>query len=423
MQFFLVSVVEGERFETGFSGYQKGEKTMRGPLAGIRVLDLTRALSGPYCTMMLGDMGAEVIKVESPGGGDDSRAWAPPFIGKESAYYLSCNKNKKSMTLNLRSDPAKKILAGLIRVSDVVVENFRPGVMKKMGFPYETLKTINPRLIFCSITGFGTKGPDAAKPGFDLIAQGMSGFMSFTGEVGGGPIKVGVALADINSGMFAAYGILTALYHREKTGEGQVVETSLFETMVAELTFQAGRYFATGIPPKPQGNRHPVIAPYESFRCQDGFVNIAAGNDNLFAQTCEAIGLPELVKDDRFLTNGSRVRNREALASILEEKMKALKVNDLRKKLDERGVPNGPIWSLDQTLTSEQAYALQMVKEVDHPTCGKLKVIGIPVKLSRTPGSIELPPPTLGQHTEDILTEILGYSKAEVEKLRKEKVI
>lgn len=396
---------------------------MKGPLAGIRVLDLTRALAGPYCTMMLGDMGAEVIKVESPDGGDDSRAWAPPYIGQESAYFLSCNRNKKSITLNLRSEVAKKILTDLIKVSDVVVENFRPGVMKKMGFPYETLKAINPRVIFCSISGFGTKGPDAQKPGFDLIAQGMSGFMSFTGEVGGGPIKVGVALADINSGMFAAYGILTALYHRQRTGEGQVVETSLFETMVAELTFQAGRFFATGVAPKPEGNRHPLIAPYESFHCQDGYINIAAGNDNLFGKTCEAIGLSELVRDPRFLNNGIRVKNREGLTTLMEGKTKTLKVKDLQKKLDEAGVPNGPIWSLDQTLTSEQAYALEMVKEVEHPTCGKIKVTGVPVKLSQTPGAVELPPPTLGQHTEEILTRVLGYSKSEVGKLEKEKVI
>jgi crotonobetainyl-CoA:carnitine CoA-transferase CaiB-like acyl-CoA transferase len=396
---------------------------MKGPLAGIRVLDLSRALAGPYCTMMLGDMGADVMKVESPDGGDDSRAWAPPYIGQESAYFLSCNRNKKSITLNLRSEAAKRILTDLIKISDVVVENFRPGVMKKMGFPYETLKAINPRVIFCSISGFGSKGPDASKPGFDLIAQGMSGFMSFTGEVGGGPIKVGVALADINSGMFAAYGILTALYHRQRTGEGQVVETSLFETMVAELTFQAGRFFATGVAPKPEGNRHPLIAPYESFHCQDGYINIAAGNDNLYAQTCQAIDLPELIKDPRFLNNGLRVKNREALTALMEEKTKIFKVKDLQKKLDEVGVPNGPIWSLDQTLTSEQAYALEMVKEIDHPTCGKIKVTGIPVKLSQTPGAVELPPPTLGQHTEEILTRLLGYSKPEVEKLKKEKVI
>jgi crotonobetainyl-CoA:carnitine CoA-transferase CaiB-like acyl-CoA transferase len=396
---------------------------MKNALEGIRVLDLTRALAGPYCTMMLGDMGAEVIKVESPDGGDDSRSWAPPFIGRESAYFLSCNRNKKSITLNLRSEAAKKILTELVKVSDVVIENFRPGVMKKMGFPYEILKSINPRVIFCSISGFGTKGPDAPKPGFDLIAQGMSGFMSFTGEVGGGPIKVGVALADINSGMFAAYGILTALYHRERTGEGQMVETSLFETMVAELTFQAGRFFATGVAPKPEGNRHPLIAPYESFHCQDGYINIAAGNDNLYAQTMKAIGLAELTQDPRFANNGVRVKNREALTALMEEKMKSLKVGDLQKKLDEVGVPNGPIWSLDQTLTSEQAYALEMVKEVEHPTCGKIKVTGVPVKLSRTPGSVKLPPPTLGQHTEEVLTKLLKYSSAEIEKLRKEKVI
>ena len=396
---------------------------MKKPLEGIRVLDFTRALAGPYCTMMLGDMGAEVIKVESPEGGDDSRAWAPPYIGQESAYFLSCNRNKRSITLNLRSDAAKKILTGLIKISDVVVENFRPGTMKKMGFPYETLKTINPRLIFCSITGFGAKGPEAQKPGFDLIAQGMSGFMSFTGEVGGGPIKVGVAIADINAGMFAAFGILTALYHRERTGEGQMVETSLFETMVAQLTFQAGRYFATGVAPKPEGNRHPLIAPYESFACQDGHINIAAGNDNLFFKLCSAIGLKEFEKDPRFQNNGLRVKNREALIPIIEAKTKTYKLKDLQKILDDAGIPNGPIWSLDQTLSSEQAYALEMVKEVDHPTCGKVKVTGVPVKLSKTPGAVELPPPTLGQHTKEVLTQVLGYSNSEVERLKKEGVI
>jgi CoA:oxalate CoA-transferase len=396
---------------------------MAKPLAGLRVLDLTRALAGPYCTMMLGDMGAEVIKVESPDGGDDSRAWAPPYIGKESAYFLSCNRNKKSLTLNLRSDGAKKILTALIKSSDVVVENFRPGVMKKMGFPYEVLKTINPRVIFCSITGFGTKGPEASKPGFDLIAQGMSGYMSFTGEEGGGPLKVGVAVGDINSGMFAAYGILTALYHRERTGEGQMVETSLFETLVGQLTFQAGRFFATGEAPKPEGNRHPLIAPYESFPCQDGFINIAANNDNLFSLFCKAVGLEKCLQDPRFLNNGLRVQNRRALIEIIEDKTGTYKVNDLRKILDEAGIPSGPIWSLDKTLTSEQALALEMVKEVDHATLGKIKVTGIPVKLSATPGAVELPPPTLGQHTEEVLTKILGYSSAEVEKLRNEKVI
>lgn len=396
---------------------------MKGPLKGIRVLDLTRALAGPYCTMMLGDMGAEVIKVESPDGGDDSRAWAPPYIGQESAYFLSCNRNKKSLTLNLRSEAAKKILTELIRVSDVVVENFRPGVMKKMGFSYETLKAINPKVIFCSITGFGNKGPDSQKPGFDLIAQGMGGFMSFTGEVGGGPIKVGVAIADINAGMFAAYGILTALFHRQRTGEGQMVETSLFEGQVAQLTFQAGRFFATGTAPKPEGNRHPLIAPYESFACQDGHINIAAANDGLFSRLCSAIGLQECEKDPRFQNNGLRVKNRDSLLAIIEAKTRIYKVKDLQKILDDAGIPNGPIWSLDQTLTSEQAIALEMVKEVEHFTCGKIKVTGVPVKLSQTPGDVELPPPALGQHTDEILTQLLGYSNFEIERLRKEGAI
>jgi len=396
---------------------------MGGPLSGIRVLDLTRALAGPYCTMMLGDMGAEVIKVESPDGGDDSRSWAPPYIGQESAYYLSCNRNKKSITLNLRSETAKRVLTDLIKASDVVVENFRPGVMKKMGFSYEAIKAINSRAIFCSITGFGNKGPDSQKPGFDLIAQGMSGFMSFTGEVGGGPIKVGVAIADINSGMFAAYGILSALYHREKTGQGQMVETSLFETMVAQLTFQAGRFFATGTAPKPEGNRHPLIAPYESFLCQDGHINIAAANDSLFSKLCGAIGLSEYLHDPRFQNNGLRVKNRQDLVALLENKTKGYKLKDLQKILDDAGIPNGPIWSVDRALTAEQTYALEMVKEIDHPTCGKIKVTGVPVKLSQTPGAVKLPPPTLGQHTEEILIKVLGYSQKEVEKLRKEKAI
>jgi crotonobetainyl-CoA:carnitine CoA-transferase CaiB-like acyl-CoA transferase len=396
---------------------------MAGPLKGIRVLDLTRALAGPYCTMMLGDMGAEVVKIESPDGGDDSRAWAPPYIGKESAYYLSCNRNKKSVTLNLRSAEAKKVLTDLIKASDVVVENFRPGVMTQMGFPYETLKAINPRVIFCSITGFGHKGPDSKKPGFDLIAQGMSGFMSFTGEVGGGPVKVGVAIADINSGMMAAYGILAALFHREKTGEGQMVQTSLFETMIAQLTFQAGRFFATGAAPKPEGNRHPLIAPYESLACADGFINIAAANDGLFAKTCGAIGLADLPQDPRFQNNGLRVKNRESLIPLMEAKTKTFKLKDLQKALDDVGVPNGPIWSVAQALTSEQASALEMIQEIDHPTCGKIKVTGIPVKLSQTPGMVALSPPTLGQHTEEILMGVLGYSKTEVERLRKEKVV
>lgn len=396
---------------------------MAGPLEGIRVLDLTRALAGPYCTMMLGDMGAEIIKVESPEGGDDSRFWAPPYIGPESAYFLSCNRNKKSITLNLRTEKAKKILTDLIKASDVLVENFRPGVMSQMGFSDASIRTINPRLIFCSITGFGNRGPESQKPGFDLIAQGMSGFMFFTGEIGGEPIKVGVAIADINSGMFAAYGILAALYHRERTGQGQRVETSLFETMIAELTFQAGRFFATGQSPQPEGNRHPLIVPYESFPCADGYINIAAGNDNLFAQTCLVLGLPDLPQDARFKTNGLRVKNREILIMLLEEKTKTFKVKELQQMLDQAGVPNGPIWSVGQALTSEQAQALEMVKEIDHPTCSKIKITEIPVKLSLTPGEIKLPPPTLGEHTEEILTKILGCPKLEVEKLKKEKVI
>lgn len=337
-------------------------------------------------------------------------------------FYLAIE-IKKSITLNLRTEEAQQILTDLIRIADILVENFRPGVMSKIGLPYVRIKSINPRIIFCSITGFGSEGPDSQKPGFDLIAQGMSGFMSFTGEEGGRPLKVGVAIADINAGMLAAYGILAALYHRERTGEGQMVETSLFAAMLAELTFQAGRYFATGQSPQPEGNRHPLIAPYESFPCLDGYINIAAGSDNLFIKTCRALGLPDLPQDPRFQTNGLRVKNREALIAILEEKTKAYKLKDLQLLLDGAGVPNGPIWSVEQALTSAQARALAMIQEIDHPTCGKIKITGVPIKLSLTPGGIKMPPPLLGQHTEEVLVKNLGYSRSEVERLRREKII
>ncbi len=396
---------------------------MTKPLEGIRILEWAIWLAGPGASMMLGDMGADIIKIESPFGGDDSRTWAPPYVGAESAYYLSCNRNKKSITLNLRSEGGKRIFTDLIKSSDIVVENFRPGVMKKIGFTYEIVKAINPKIIFCSITAFGNKGPDSQKAGFDLIAQGMGGFMSLTGEVGGQPLKVGVAIADINAGMFAAYGILLALYHRERTGEGQRVETSLFETMVAELTFHAARFFATGTAPKPEGNRHPLIVPYESFPCRDGHLNIAAANDNLFVKLCLAMGLQKIEKDPRFENNELRVKNRDVLVPILKSKTKDYNLKDLQKVLDQAGIPNGPIWSLDQTLTSEQAMSLELVRELDHPTCGRIRVTGIPVKLSTSPGDVVLPPPTLGQHTQEVLTEIIGYSDAEIDRLKQDGAI
>jgi len=282
-------------------------------LEGIRVLDLSRALAGPYCTMMLADMGAEVIKVEMPGTGDDSRSWGPPFVEGESAYFMSINRNKKSITLNMKSEKSTGIIQRLIKQSDILVENFRPGVMEGLGLSYETVKEMNPRIIYCSISGFGQDGPYRMLPGFDQILQGMGGLMSITGEPGGPPIKVGIAIADISGGMFAAYGIVVALYKREKSGRGQMIDISLLDSQVAWLTYRAGDYFASGEIPQPVGTGHPVIVPYQAFKAKDVYINIAVGNDQLWEKFCKAIGLERLLDDPKFATNAKRVENREEI--------------------------------------------------------------------------------------------------------------
>jgi crotonobetainyl-CoA:carnitine CoA-transferase CaiB-like acyl-CoA transferase len=396
---------------------------MKGPLAEIVVLDLSRALAGPFCTLMLGDMGADIIKIEVPRSGDEARQWGPPFLEEESAYFLSVNRNKRSFTLNLKASKGKEIFKDLARKADVVIENFRPGTMKKLGVDYPVLKEINPGLIYCSITGFGPSGPEANRPGYDLIAQGMGGFMSFTGEAGGPPLKVGVSQADITAGMFAAYGILVAIIHRKNTGEGQCVETSLFESQVAQLTFQAGRYFATGEAPEPMGNQHPLIAPYETFRAKDGYINIAVGNNALWSTFCKAMGLEEKENDPRFETNPKRLENRKDLITVIEEKTSTRNIQEIREILDGAGIPNGPVSDLKEVLNSPQALARDMVVEINHSTLGPIKITGIPVKLSSTAGSIQIPPPVLGEHTALILQEFLGMNPEDIEKLKNEEVI
>lgn len=391
-------------------------------LEGIKVLDLSRALAGPYCTMMLADMGAEVIKLEMPGRGDDSRSWGPPFVEGESAYFMSINRNKKSITLNMKSDKSTGIIHKLIKQSDVLVENFRPGAMERLGLGYEQVKAMNPRIIYCSISGFGQDGPYRMLPGFDQVLQGMGGLMSITGELGGPPIKVGVAIADISGGMFASNGILIALYNREKTGKGQMVDVSLLDSQIAWLTYRAGAYFASGEVPQPMGSGHPVIVPYQAFKSKDVFVNIAVGNDQLWERFCKAVGLENVMNDPKFATNAKRVENREEIVKIISDLIVTKDGEEWLKILTDAGVPCGPIYTVDKIFADPQVLHREMVKELDHPKAGKIKVTGIPIKLSDTPGEVETAPPVLGQHTQEVLTE-LGYSDKDLEKLKQEKVI
>ncbi|HBK78750.1 MAG TPA: hypothetical protein DDZ83_03540 [Nitrospinae bacterium] len=391
---------------------------MAGALQGIRVLDLTRILSGPYCTMMLGDMGADVIKVENPEGGDDTRGWGPPFLNGVSTYYISINRNKKSLTLNLKHEKGKEILADLIRRSDVVAENFRPGTLDKLGFAWEEIQRINPRAILTSVSGFGHTGPRASEPGFDIVIQGEGGLMSITGEPDGPPTKVGASVADIVAGMLAAQGTILALYHREKTGRGQKVDISMLDGQVALLTYHANSYFATGNIPPRRGNKHPSITPYETYTCADGYLNLGVGNDSLWQRFCDSMELSEIRDDPRFAVNTDRVKNREALAGLLVPLFADLKVAPTLAALKEAGIPCGPINDLSQVFSEPQVIARDMVLDMDVPEAGPTKLTGVPIKLSETPGAVEIPPPSLGQHTEEILDSLLGIGASARRALR-----
>lgn len=395
---------------------------MSGALTGVRVLDLTRALAGPYCSMMLADMGADVLKVEMPKTGDEARGWGPPFINGESGYFLSVNRNKKGMTLNLKDARGQEILAKLMARADVVLQNFSPGTLEKLGFPYERITALNPRIVYCAISGFGQSGPSASKAAYDQILQGLGGIMSITGPVGGPPIKVGVPIADIASGMFAAYAVMVALFHRERTGQGQMIDTSLLDSQVALLTFQAQRYFLSGEAPGWGGNCHPLIAPYELFKTKDSYINVAAGNDSLWARFCQALGLEQYVNDPRFRTNADRLANRDALIAIIEERFSRSTTAEIAALLSAVGVPSGAVRNLAEVFADPQVAHLGLEQVVQHPTVGELHQTGIPYRFSESPGALRLPPPLLGQHTDEVL-QGLGCATEEIGRLRQEGVI
>lgn len=386
-------------------------------LQNIRVLDLSRVLAGPYCTMLLGDYGADVIKVEAPNRGDDTRQWGPPFAGGESAYYLSVNRNKRSITVNLKSPDGQDIIKRLASRADVLVENFEVGALARFGLNFERIHTINPRLVYCSITGYGQDGPYSNRPGYDFIIQAEGGLMSFTGEPDGQPMKVGVAIADIMAGMFACNAILAALHHREQTGKGQYIDISLFDSQLAWLANVGQNYLVSGNPPKRYGNAHANIVPYQIFATSDGWIALAVGNDSQFQKFCNVAGCAELATDERFATNPARVENRVELTERLSVIFAKRTREEWLGLLETARVPHGAIYSVPQALTHPQAMARGMVQSVPHPTVGEIKLVAPPVKFSSTPAQIQRHPPLLGEHTDEILRE-LGLEEGEAERLR-----
>lgn len=392
-----------------------------GALSDIKVLDLTRVLAGPYATMVLADLGAEIIKIEQPGKGDDSRAYGP-YKNGESAYFMSLNRNKESITLNLKTPDGKEILKELVKHVDVLVENFRPGTMEKLGLGYDVLKEINPRLIYASSTGYGQTGPYSQRPAYDAVVQAMGGIMSITGQADGKPTRVGSSVGDIFAGLFCAIGILAALHERESSGLGQMVDVAMLDCQVAILENAIARYEFTGEIPHPIGNRHPSIVPFEPFDTLTAPIMVAAGNDRLWVTLCELMEL-DLASDPRFVTNPKRNENYEVLRPILVEKFMTKTAEAWQKMFDDAGIPCGPINTVDKVVANEQVIARDMILEVEHPVAGTTRIPGIPTKLSRTPGEIRMAAPVLGAETEKILSQYLGFTSDQITELREKQVI
>lgn len=394
-----------------------------GPLSGVRVLDLTRVVAGPYCSMFLGDLGAEVVKVEQPGAGDDTRGWGPPFAGGESAYYLCINRNKQSLTLDLKSKRAVELLRDLVKAADVIIENFRPGTMERLGLGEKELRELNPRLIYASLTGFGADGPMSDWPGYDLIVQAWGGLMSITGTPEGEPVKVGVAIIDLVAGLMLGKAVAAALFAREKIGVGQRIDTSLLEAEVASLINVGSNYLVGGKVPTRWGNAHPNIVPYQNFQTADGYLVIGVASEVIWKRFCEAVGQRDLINDPRFADNSKRVGNRSELIAILSKTFLQRRNDAWFKSLTDAEVPCAPVQTIDQVFQAPQVLQRDMLIEVDHPTAGKVRMAGIPVKFSVTPASVRMPPPLLGEHNDAILRTWLGMSAASIDELKREKVI
>lgn len=378
------------------------------PLEGLRVLDLSRVLAGPYCTMMLADYGADVVKVEAPKVGDDSRAFGP-FVEGESAYFMSLNRNKRSIVMNLKDPEHIQAFKDLLPHFDVVVENFRPGTMEKFGIGYDVLKEIKPDLIYAACSGFGDSGPYRLKAAYDVVVQAMGGIMSITGPADSTGYRVGASVGDIIAGMFTAYGVTMALYHREQTGEGQKIDVGMLDCQVAVLENAISRYVVSGNVPKPLGNRHPSITPFSAFTSSDGAIIVGAGNDRLWKKLTDVLERPDLLTDPRFVTNADRTDNVDALSDIMNEILVTKSTDEWLAVLEEAGIPCAPINTIDRVLSDEHIKSRDMIVEVDHPTAGHLKMAGVPVKMSATPGSVDKASPILGEHTQEVLSEFLGW--------------